>query len=757
MAKKRDRIKKQAARAAAKKVAKPLTQPAGWRDRVIGLLPPALLIGLQIGLFSVWQIYAGNQSEFDHGLLDMTPLFLLVAGLIAVALILVPLVLPKTSHHRVVALGTAAAILFFIQSTFLVWNYGVFDGGAVKWEPHAEKGWLELALWVGLLTAAYFRPRFWVKQSVFACGLLIVLQFGLLTATSLGKEEGFWHREGSFADSPPLEIYDYSVNQNVVHVLLDAFQTDVFEELVAEEKLTEKLEGFTLYRDNVSVSAHTAFAIPALFSGEIYRGVESPSTYYNRSINELGFPNRLHDAGYRVNLLPRLMMFKSNHDYHFRVPNTFGGSRGFRQRQAAWQLLDVGLFRQFPHVLKKPIYNQGQWRLSGLLSTPPTHRSIHQRAFMQDYIDKINPVLEQPAYHFLHIMSPHPPYGIFADGSPSPDPMPLIRENYKHEARYTLRMFVDFIEELKTLGLYDDALIILQGDHGVDFQPVIDGKIVELPVGRAPALLAMKLPGKNGPMLTSSVPTMISDLPTSVFEALEMPHNFPGIPFAELGPQPDRPRTFFQHIGHDREDAVLRQFVVKGPVFEPASWTSLGDFEITRENADYQWGDIMEFGMEGNADPFKASGWCAPSSFAQWTDGHRSVLRFVVDQQNEDIVFIIAMRPMIVPGKVDRQRVQVTVNGKELVTIALNDPRPKLHKFVIPAALVDSDEVEIAFGLPDAAIPADLGISGDQRTLGLSIVSVCLFPQSMTEEMANRTFETLPSQAGRGAPPKPKN
>jgi len=183
----------------------------------------------------------------------------------------------------------------------------------------------------------------------------------------------------------------------------------------------------------------------------------------------------------------------------------------------------------------------------------------------------------------------------------------------------------------------------------------------------------------------------------------------------------------------------------------------MGDFTIIREDASYEWGDIMEFGMEGNADPYKGAGWCAPSSFAQWTDGHRSVLRFEVDSAGEDVVFIIAMRPMIVPGKVDRQRVGLVINGQELVTLILNDARPKLHKFVIPAAMVTGDKIEIALNLPDAAIPAELGISGDQRMLGISITAISLFPHSMTEEMANRTFETLPSQAGRQREQKPAN
>jgi len=182
MVKKRDRKNKTAKGRTPKKPPQPLPEPVGWRGRVVGMVPPALLIGLQLGLFSVWQVYEGNQSEFDHGLLDMAPLFLLVAALLALVVVLLPLLLPKSSHLRVVALTTAAGGLLFVQSTFLVWDYGVFDGGAVQWGTHADKGWLELGLWITILGLAYFRPRLWVQQSRFVATLLIVIQFALLTA-----------------------------------------------------------------------------------------------------------------------------------------------------------------------------------------------------------------------------------------------------------------------------------------------------------------------------------------------------------------------------------------------------------------------------------------------------------------------------------------------------------------------------------------------------------------------------------------------
>ena len=254
--KKRDRQKKKTAH---RKDPSRLLQadPMTLRTRFSGLLYPSLLLGLQIGLISGWNVYRGNQAEFDHGLLDLTPFLLPVVVALTAMFWFLPALLPNRTHLRSISFITMFGILLYVQGNFLVWDYGVFDGGQVPWARHQSKGWLETALWTGTLAWALFRPGALSRFSRTICLALIGLQIGSLMVASFSSEEGFWHREGSFADMPAEEIYQYSQNRNVVHLVLDAFQTDVFMELVSEESLSEELDGFLFYQDNLGVAAHT--------------------------------------------------------------------------------------------------------------------------------------------------------------------------------------------------------------------------------------------------------------------------------------------------------------------------------------------------------------------------------------------------------------------------------------------------------------------------------------------------------------------
>jgi arylsulfatase A-like enzyme len=95
----------------------------------------------------------------------------------------------------------------------------------------------------------------------------------------------------------------------------------------------------------------------------------------------------------------------------------------------------------------------------------------------------------QPAFLFVHTMDPHVPYTppppfdrryepYPAPGHPGADPRtdytePLDRERlvaqYDGEIAYGDREFGRFVAELKTRGLYDDALIVFLSDHGEEF------------------------------------------------------------------------------------------------------------------------------------------------------------------------------------------------------------------------------------------------------------------------------------------------
>ncbi|NIO41951.1 MAG: hypothetical protein GTO41_18350, partial [Burkholderiales bacterium] len=66
----------------------------------------------------------------------------------------------------------------------------------------------------------------------------------------------------------------FSTEQNVVHIVMDGFQSDIFSEIIEDPEnsdLKKQLQGFTVFRDNLGAFPYTQVSIPAYLSSKLYR------------------------------------------------------------------------------------------------------------------------------------------------------------------------------------------------------------------------------------------------------------------------------------------------------------------------------------------------------------------------------------------------------------------------------------------------------------------------------------------------------
>jgi arylsulfatase A-like enzyme len=116
-------------------------------------------------------------------------------------------------------------------------------------------------------------------------------------------------------------------------------------------------------------------------------------------------------------------------------------------------------------------------------------RSQEARGFLATWLSQY--AKGSPVFAYLHTVDPHLPYtppSGFRAASPPPSGYPslasglpgagvagdpkavaYLRGLYEGEVRYTDREFGRFIDLLKWLGLYEQSLVILVGDHGEEF------------------------------------------------------------------------------------------------------------------------------------------------------------------------------------------------------------------------------------------------------------------------------------------------
>ena len=693
--------------------------------RLKQVLPPSLLVSANLFVFGTFSVYRGNLEEFEVGYRSLLPIYGLSSLLFTAAFLLIGFMIPSRAVKGLVCTIFCLGLLLWVQGSFLVGTYGVFDGRGIDWSQFGLRGWMDASLWVLVLAAGLGFSRYLINITSHASWTLIGLQSVLMLTLSLTSEGGLWWKEYTAQHRVPTELLGYSSSKNIVHIILDSFQTDVFRELVVEQQLEDDLKGFVLFEDNMGVAPYTSFSIPAIFSGQIYDGKQLPGSYYRESVRK-GFQNRLYDEGYNVNLVPLESMREGKYTNYYTIPRVYMGSPEEVVQLNAAHLMDVALFRQLPHWARYGIYNDNNWLITPLVAGHRNVSSFQKKAFFNDYAGSIFMGDPQPAYHFLHLIPPHPPYVTRADGSYAGRVLPNTRENYRNEARAILKLFLKLLNRLKELNLYDSSLIILQGDHGSQIAPVIDGKTIDTCVPRLAALLTMKLPGRSGDLTVSRAQTSLLDIATTIMKASGVDGRFSGRPIFEISPRESRSRPFVTYRTSSGEPEVTK-YLIRGNVFDPASCLGGEAVAVSRRRPQYEFGTDITFGLLGNADDFLGFGWSSPMSHGCWNNGHSSSLKIKLAVPETDLLLKAALRPYI-RTEVPEQQIHVLTNGTKIDLWSASRQRAHHFRAVIPKALVNSSEMEIRFHLPNAVSPRSIGAGGDGRKLAILMRSLSLHP-----------------------------
>jgi lysophospholipase L1-like esterase len=122
------------------------------------------------------------------------------------------------------------------------------------------------------------------------------------------------------------------------------------------------------------------------------------------------------------------------------------------------------------------------------------------------------------------------------------------------------------------------------------------------------------------------------------------------------------------------------------------------------------------------AIPLLGEGWSRVEGAFRWTEGPAAEVFFALPA-DQPAQLRLRLHPFLVPGRLDAQRVALSLNGVALRTLRLTIPDPRDHELELPAAAVRRENV-LRLELPDAASPASLGASADARVLAAAVESL---------------------------------
>ena len=127
----------------------------------------------------------------------------------------------------------------------------------------------------------------------------------------------------------------------------------------------------------------------------------------------------------------------------------------------------------------------------------------------------------------------------------------------------------------------------------------------------------------------------------------------------------------------------------------------------------------LGFGREG-ARPYQYEGWRDSDAEYCWTSANLAKVIFATDTTAPRWLRL-EFGTYVHPPQVTSQRIVVYLNDRVIGELTGKTLEARHFTLPLPAGLLGRDHNVLAFDLPDAVVPADLGVTNDTRRLGLAV------------------------------------
>lgn len=542
-------------------------------------------VSLYLVLFGPLDIYVQNRAEFSSSPVELFGVLLLLAVacflLALTALFLIPGLFRNVSIR---------ALAFLVLGSWVISNFFYGEYGRLDGTPLQIDAWSKLALVqsVALLLLLILVARLDINRVINLTGVVFLISLlsgaiGVFSLEQAGDED--------VAAEWPASLTEFSPTRNVIHVVLDELGSDLFISAIeSDENLRAAFDGFTVFRDTLSVYPSTEMSIAVLMTGEVYRNTSPKRAFLKRLSNQNKGIRRLESLGYEIDTHTSCQLGVLPHC-------TPSNTRILRENAAdieALQILDIFIFKSVPDYIKPRIYNHERWLLLDLSahnSYLKSQSGIGHLLFTR-FLEKIS-LSDDPAprYKFFHSMVTHAPADLDAQCGLLRSSKPLGLTGVEF-VKCGLGHFVTLLDELKTLDIYDQTMIVLSSDHGdhwhggnLDIDEFARRGISERMVTRSIATLAIKPFDARGPVTMSDAPVSLRDIPQTILSAVGLGRQDDVSPGARdvftVGESEDRQREFLHYVwDHDywakNRLPPVTTLKINGRIRDPRSWPDLG-------------------------------------------------------------------------------------------------------------------------------------------------------------------------------------
>ena len=339
---------------------------------------------------------------------------------------------------------------------------------------------------------------------------------------------------------------------NIYHIILDSYQTDLFEATLTEE-VKKELRGFVYFPKNTTLFKNTHMVFPAIFTGKSY-DYKTPQIDYQKSafnsnesflyyLKKLGYSTSAYIQkiySFDLSLFDTVIEHKNNTNVKPQINLTS-------------EMFNLWLYANTPQIIRERILPSERVKEIKEISRATALWPLNSYFSFQNILEEEKRKGDHGRYEFIHLTIPHPPMILKEDCSYTTEAGEVQNTSMLKQSQCATKLILDFANLLKKLNRFESSLIIVQADHGGRVV-VKDGRFASLEYSpknpevawaNSRAMLLIKPIGQSTNFYTSEAETTILDIAPTILHSVGIDLDLEGVPLVDPTPTNLKRRRYF--------------------------------------------------------------------------------------------------------------------------------------------------------------------------------------------------------------------
>jgi len=439
-----------------------------------------------------FEIYGNNASEFKFVLSDFWLLCGLVALVSSVIIFDLLILLRGRAFDVVFGLIFGLSLMLFIQGNYLSIGADSLSGDGLGGSVSTLKSVINLIIWIvvvgGCVAAMLFLDKYrelirliCTVTTVALVGMTAISFAVISMTTDVYSSVKTGYQGDPSIDNEVLTVKNLdtlAADQNIVVFIVDRFDHSYMDKALGVcPEIFDELDGFTHFRDYVSLYPRTYPGIPHIITGVENDFVGSRLEYFENAYSGSPYLQAVKESGYDINVYTDSYYGYSNATHMRDLVSNTSGNINYSivgQSDLSMDMIRVSLFRYLPFLLRDTLGN---------VSTPmfdkytaygmedPIYSTDMKNVYSSITDGEFTLRSDAKGLSYIHVAGCHMPNAYGPDfGEIDPDD----RYDSNVAMKQSFKIISEYIKEMKRLGLYESSTILILGDHcsiGYDSKP----------------------------------------------------------------------------------------------------------------------------------------------------------------------------------------------------------------------------------------------------------------------------------------------